>query len=43
MTDASPERTLALARAASGAVRDLNHAGIDSGPPTPTTWSASSP
>ena len=31
MTDASPERTLALARAASGAVRDLNHAGIDSG------------
>jgi hypothetical protein len=31
VTDASPERTLALARAASGAVRDLNHAGIDSG------------
>lgn len=33
MTDrpASPERTLALARAAAGAVRDLNHAGIDAG------------
>ena len=29
MADASPERTLALARAAAGAVRDLNHADID--------------
>lgn len=33
MTDAAagPERTLALARAAAAAVRDLNHASIDAG------------
>lgn len=31
MTDASPERTLALARAAGQAIRGLNHAGIGCG------------